>query len=81
MTAWATSYWNTSLRTTEPAMHQLSTHIFGFCFIALFVMGCASGSSTVTVGGKSVEMPTEVAEEHQKLIDNIGLYDDPELDA
>ncbi len=44
-------------------------------------MGCASGSSTVTVGGKSVEMPTEVAEEHQKLIDNIGLYDDPELDA
>ena len=62
-------------------MHQLSTHIFGFCFIALFVMGCASGSSTVTVGGKSVEMPTEVAEEHQKLIDNIGLYDDPELDA
>ena len=62
-------------------MHRLSTHIFGFCFIALFVMGCASGSSTVTVGGKSVEMPTEVAEEHQKLIDNIGLYDDPELDA
>ena len=62
-------------------MHRLSTHISGFCFIALFVMGCASGSSTVTVGGKSVEMPTEVAEEHQKLIDNIGLYDDPELDA
>ena len=62
-------------------MHRLSTHIFGFCFIALFVMGCASGSSMVTVGGKSVEMPTEVAEEHQKLIDNIGLYDDPELDA
>lgn len=62
-------------------MHQLSTHISGFFFFALFVMGCASGSSTVTVGGKSVEMPTEVAEEHQKLLDNIGLYDDPELDA
>ena len=62
-------------------MYRLSTHLSGFCFIALFVMGCASGSSTVTVGGKSVEMPTEVAEEHQKLIDNIGLYDDPELDA
>ena len=62
-------------------MYRLSTHLFGFCFIALFIMGCASGSSTVTVGGKSVEMPTEVAEEHQKLIDNIGLYDDPELDA
>lgn len=62
-------------------MYRLSTHLSGFCFIALFVMGCASGSSTVTVGGKSVEMPAEVAEEHQKLIDNIGLYDDPELDA
>ena len=62
-------------------MHRLSTLSFRFCFIALFVMGCASGSSTVTVGGKSVEMPTEVAEEHQMLIDNIGLYDDPELDA
>jgi predicted Zn-dependent protease len=26
-------------------------------------------------------MPKEVAEEHQKLIENIGIYDDPELDA
>jgi predicted Zn-dependent protease len=47
----------------------------------VWLTGCASGSSTVTVGGKSVEMPKEVAEEHQKLIDNIGIYDDPELDA
>ena len=47
----------------------------------VWLAGCASGSSTVTVGGKSVEMPKEVAEEHQKLIDNIGIYDDPELDA
>ena len=62
-------------------MHRLSTYLSGFCFTSLVLMGCASGSSTVTVGGKSVEMPTEVAEEHQKLIDNIGLYDDPELDA
>jgi predicted Zn-dependent protease len=55
-----------------------------FSFLALAIVwlaGCASGSSTVTVGGKSVEMPKEVAEEHQKLIDNIGIYDDPELDA
>jgi predicted Zn-dependent protease len=26
-------------------------------------------------------MPKEVAEEHQKLIDNIGIYNNPELDA
>ena len=49
--------------------------------IAVLLAGCASSSSTVTVGGKSVEMPKEVAEEHQKLIDNIGIYEDPELDA
>ena len=52
-----------------------------FVLIATALAGCASGTSTVTVGGRSVEMPTEVAEEHQKLIDNIGIYDDPELDA
>ena len=51
------------------------------CLIAVLLAGCASSSSTVTVGGKSVEMPKEVAEEHQKLIDNIGIYEDPELDA
>ena len=62
-------------------MHRLSTYLSALYFISLVLVGCASGSSTVTVGGKSVEMPTEVAEEHQKLIDNIGLYDDPELDA
>ena len=55
-----------------------------FSLLALAIVwlaSCASGSSTVTVGGKSVEMPKEVAEEHQKLIENIGIYDDPELDA
>ena len=62
-------------------MHRLSTYLSALCFISLVLVGCASGSSTVTVGGKSAEMPTEVAEEHQKLIDNIGLYDDHELDA
>ena len=62
-------------------MHRLSNYLSAFFFISLVLVGCASGSSTVTVGGKSVEMPTEVAEKHQKLIDNIGLYDDPALDA
>ena len=60
-------------------MRRLSalTLLLSLCWLA----GCASGTSTVTVAGKSVEMPKEVAEEHQKLIDNIGIYDDPELDA
>jgi predicted Zn-dependent protease len=35
----------------------------------------------VTVGGRPVMMPSVTAEEHQKLIDNVGLYDDPELAA
>ena len=43
--------------------------------------GSVSAASTVTIGGKSVELPDDIAEEHQKLIDNIGIYDDPELDA
>ena len=60
-------------------MRRLSTFTLHLALTCL--IGCASGSSTVTVGGKSVEMPKEVAEEHQKLIENIGIYDDPELDA
>ena len=49
--------------------------------IGLFWAGRVSGASTVTIGGKSVELPDDIAEEHQKLVDNIGIYDDPELDA
>jgi len=49
--------------------------------IGLFWAGGVSGASTVTIGGKSVELPDDIAEEHQKLVDNIGIYDDPELDA
>ena len=49
--------------------------------IGLFWTGGVSGASTVTIGGKSVELPDDIAEEHQKLVDNIGIYDDPELDA
>ena len=46
--------------------------------------GCAasggSGSSpTVTVGGRKVDIPDVTAEEHQKLIETIGIYDDPAL--
>ena len=48
---------------------------------ALLWSQAAGAASTVTIGGKSVELPDDVAEEHQKLIDNIGIYDDPELDA
>ena len=49
--------------------------------MALLWSHAAGAASTVTIGGKSVELPDDVAEEHQKLIDNIGIYDDPELDA
>ena len=53
-----------------------------FLFLTLLLLaGCAGKTSTVTVGGVAVEMPEEVAEEHQKLVDNIGIYDDPELDT
>ena len=48
---------------------------------ALLWAGSVSGATTVTIGGKAVELPDDVAEEHQKLIENIGIYDDPELDA
>ena len=49
--------------------------------MATLSAGGASAASTVTIGGKAVELPDDVAEEHQKLVDNIGIYDDPELGA
>jgi predicted Zn-dependent protease len=49
--------------------------------MVLLWSGAAGAASTVTIGGKSVELPDDVAEEHQKLIDNIGIYDHPELDV
>ena len=36
----------------------------------LLLAGCAGKTSTVTVGGVAVEMPEEVAEEHQKIVVN-----------
>ncbi len=56
-------------------------HIATLTLIGLFWAGGVSGASTVTIGGKSVELPDDIAEEHQKLVNNIGIYDDPELDA
>ena len=55
--------------------------IFVLALTALLWAGSVSAASTVTIGGKSVELPDDIEEEHQKLIDNIGIYDDPELDA
>lgn len=45
----------------------------------LLLTACAGSSSTVTVGGRAVEVPEVTAEEHQRLIETIGVYDDPEL--
>jgi predicted Zn-dependent protease len=51
--------------------------------ITLFSMMAACGgsggsSSTVTVGGRQVKVPEVTGDEHQRLIDTIGIYDDPE---
>ena len=44
------------------------------------IVGCGS-TSTVTVGGRAVNLPSDAADEHEKLIENVGIYDDPELAA
>ena len=48
--------------------------------LVVFLSACAS-SSTVTVGGRPVSMPKGAADEHEKLIENVGIYDNPELQA
>jgi predicted Zn-dependent protease len=40
--------------------------------------GSGGSSSTVTVGGRQVKVPEVTGDEHQRLIDTIGIYDDPE---
>ena len=49
------------------------------------LVGACSGtggtSSTVTVGGRQVDVPDVTADEHQRLIETIGIYDDPEVAA
>ncbi|MDA9666838.1 M48 family metalloprotease [Luminiphilus sp.] len=62
-------------------MHSLFKNKALYLALLLLLAGCAGKTSTVTVGGVAVEMPEEVAEEHQKIVDNIGIYDDPELDT
>jgi predicted Zn-dependent protease len=48
--------------------------------LVLVLSGCG-GTSNVTVGGRPVSLPKETQDEHQKLIDSIGIYDDPALAA
>ena len=43
--------------------------------------GSGGSSSTVTVGGRQVKVPEVTGDEHQRLIDTIGIYDDPETAA
>ena len=62
-------------------MHSLFKNKALYLALLMLLAGCAGKTSTVTVGGVAVEMPEEVAEEHQKIVDNIGIYDDPELDT
>jgi len=57
--------------------------ILALLLLGSLVTACASGGGsggpTVTVGGRQVSMPGATEDEHQKLVDNIGIYDDPEL--
>ena len=43
--------------------------------------GSGGSSSTVTVGGRQVKVPEVTGDEHQRLIDTIGISDDPETAA
>ena len=55
-----------------------------FLTLLLLMTACGSTggpSSTVTVGGRQVEVPEVTVDEHQRLIDTIGIYDDPETAA
>ena len=56
------------------------TRLLTVILATMFLVACA-GSSTVTVGGRPVSMPKKAADEHEKLIENVGIYDDPELAA
>ena len=54
-----------------------------FCLPAVLLLSwlltaCAGGPS-VSVGGRQVSVPESTKEEHKKLVDSIGIYDDPEL--
>ena len=52
--------------------------------VSILVSACSGTggtSSTVTVGGRQVDVPDVTADEHQRLIETIGSYDDPEVAA
>ena len=52
--------------------------------VSILVSACSGTggtSSTVTVGGRQVDVPDVTADEHQRLIETIGIYDDPEVAA
>lgn len=59
-------------------MRQLLSSVVIIALLAA-CSGTGGGSSTVVVGGRSVSVPTVTAEEHEKLINSVGIYDDPEL--
>ena len=56
------------------------TRLLTVLLTAIFLVSCA-GSSTVTVGGRPVSIPKKAADEHEKLIENVGIYDDPKLNT
>ena len=57
---------------------------FVLLLVSILVSACSGTggtSSTVTVGGRQVDVPDVTADEHQRLIETIGIYDDPEVAA
>ena len=54
---------------------------FVIAVVLMSLLGGCGSSSRVTVGGRTVSAPKVTVEEHQKLIDSIGIYDDVELAA
>ena len=57
---------------------------FVMLLVSILVSACSGTggtSSTVTVGGRQVDVPDVTADEHQRLIETIGIYDDPEVAA
>ena len=59
-------------------MRHLGSSRLLVCCLSLCTV-LASEAATISVGGRTVEMPKDTAEEHERLISAIGIYDDPEL--
>ncbi len=56
-------------------------YVISIVFAVSILVSCAGSKPSVTVSGKAVRLPSDVAKEHLKLVENIGLYNDPELAA